>query len=175
MTPLERELLLKELREGPRRVVGDAVVDIGGSALAGIDRAVTPAAKAAQLRMLQAGGGIGAGGSTGPLGALTRMAGGKAALSGLKMATGLGAVGGVLGAADVLAGDTSLLNKGMDATAMGIGAALGSFAGPMGMAAGAGYGKMASDGLQYLFGDKKSPKQRELENALAALNAGRIG
>ena len=90
------------------------------------------------------------------------------------MATGLGAVGGVMGAADVLAGDTSLLNKGMDATAMGIGAALGSFAGPMGMAAGAGYGKMASDGLQYLFGDKKSPKQRELENALAALNAGRI-
>jgi len=29
--------------------------------------------------------------------------------------------------------------------------------------------------LQFLFGDKKSPKQRELENALAALNAGRIG
>ena len=34
---------------------------------------------------------------------------------------------------------------------------------------------MTSDGLQFLFGDKKSPKQRELENALAQLNAGRIG
>ena len=76
--------------------------------------------------------------------------------------------------ADVATNETSLLNKGMDATAMGVGAVLGSALGPLGAMGGASLGKMTSDGLQYLFGDKKSPKQRDLENALAQLNAGRI-
>ena len=59
------------------------------------------------------------------------------------MATGLGAVRRCAGdgSGRCATGETSLLNKGMDATAMGVGAALGSFAGPMGMAAGAGLEK----------------------------------
>ena len=81
--------------------------------------------------------------------------------------------------ADIATNETSLLNKGMDATAMGVGAALGGILGgptaPLTAMIGASAGKSLSDVTQYLFGDKKSPKQRELENALAALNAGRIG
>ena len=81
--------------------------------------------------------------------------------------------------ADIATNETSLLNKGMDATAMGVGATIGGILGgpaaPLTAMYGASIGKAASDGLQWLFGDKKSPKQRELENALAALNAGRIG
>ena len=57
----------------------------------------------------------------------------------------------------------------MDATAMTIGAILGSAGGPLGTAAGAGLGKMASDATQYLFGDKKTPEQRKMELALAQL------
>ena len=81
--------------------------------------------------------------------------------------------------ADIATNETSLLNKGMDATAMGVGATIGGILGgpaaPLTAMYGASIGKAASDGLQFLFGDKKSPKQRELENALAQLNAGRIG
>ena len=82
--------------------------------------------------------------------------------------------------ADIATNETSLLNKGMDATAMGVGATIGGIVGwtdaaPLTAMYGASIGKAASDGLQFLFGDKKSPKQRELENALAQLNAGRIG
>ena len=43
-----------------------------------------------------------------------------------------------------------------------------------GIAAGAGGGKMVSDGLQWLFGDKKTAEQRKMEEALAALQGGRV-
>ena len=104
-----------------------------------------------------------------------RFAGGKAMRGLARAIPGLSAGLVAMDLADVATNETSLLNKGMDATAMGVGAVLGSVAGPLGAMGGASLGKMTSDGLQYLFGDKKSPKQRDLENALAALNAGRIG
>ena len=78
-----------------------------------------------------------------------------------------------LGAADVVAGNDSAANKIMDTAAMGIGGFLGAAGGPVGMAAGAGLGKAASDGLQFIFGDKKSAEQRKLEEALALLQGGR--
>ena len=60
----------------------------------------------------------------------------------------------------------------MDATAMTIGGIMGSVGGPMGIAAGAGVGKALSDGTQWLFGDKKSPEERRMEEALMALRGG---
>ena len=92
----------------------------------------------------------------------------------LKGAVGLGAVGGVLGAADIIAGNDSLGNKAMDTVAMGIGGTLGAVGGPMGIAAGAGLGKMASDATQFVLGGGKSAEQRKLEEALAALRGGQI-
>ena len=85
----------------------------------------------------------------------------------------LGAVSGVMGAADVIAGPDSFANKAMDTAAMTIGGILGAPGGPMGIAAGAGGGKMVSDSLQWLFGDKKTAEQRKMEEALAALG-GRV-
>ena len=102
------------------------------------------------------------------------MAGGAKALALLKALPAFGAVGGVLGAADVIAGSDSGANKAMDATAMMIGGALGSVGGPLGMAAGAGAGKMVSDATQFIFGDRKTPEQRRMEEALAALRGGMI-
>ena len=104
-----------------------------------------------------------------------RLAGGKAMRGLTRVIPGLGAAVTALDLADIATNETSVLNKGMDATAMGVGAVLGSAFGPLGAMGGAQVGKMASDGLQYLFGDKKTPKQRELESVLAALNTGRIG
>ena len=57
---------------------------------------------------------------------------------------------------------------------MAIGGTIGALGGPLGAVTGASVGKMASDGLQYLFGDKKTPQQRKLEEALILLNGGRI-
>ena len=65
------------------------------------------------------------------------------------------------------------IRDSMDTAAMGIGGFLGAAGGPVGMAAGAGIGKAASDGLQFIFGDKKSAEQRKLEEALAMLQGGR--
>lgn len=104
-----------------------------------------------------------------------RFAGGKAMRGLARALPGLGLGLTALDAADIVTNDTSILNKGMDATAMGIGAVLGSVGGPVVALGGAHVGKMASDGLQYLFGDKKTPKQRELEAVLQALNSGRFG
>jgi len=103
---------------------------------------------------------------------LARFAGNPMVGKVLRYAPGLGAVGGVLGAADVIAGPDSAGNKVMDGTAMTIGGILGAAGGPLGIAAGAGVGKMASDATQWLFGDKKTAEQRKLEEALARLNGG---
>ena len=116
-----------------------------------------------------------AGGSTeAGKGYLTRFAGSQPMRMGLKIGTGLAAAGGVLGAGDVLLGNDSLGNKAMDTAAMGIGGFLGMAGGPVGMAAGAGIGKTASDSLQWLFGDKKTAEQRQMEQALNSLQGGRI-
>ena len=90
------------------------------------------------------------------------------------LAPGLGALGGAMAVGDLVLGDESGVNKTMDAAAMAAGGFLGSVGGPLGTAAGVGLGKMASDGIQYLFGDKKTPEQRRMEEALAALGGGRI-
>ena len=145
----------------------------GQTALGYADNLVDPVAKRAQLALLNRLGGVGSG-ATGAMPSIARFAASPAALNVLKVGTGLGAVGGILGAADVIAGNDSAANKIMDTAAMGIGGFLGAPGGPVGVAAGAGIGKAASDGLQFIFGDKKSAEQRKLEEALALLQGGRI-
>jgi len=174
MTPAQKELLLRQYTQGTRgkSIIGDAL-DAGGVALGYADGLVTPAARQSQLSILNRLGGVGSG--AGGLG--SRMAGAMltpGALLALKLGTGISAVGGVLGAADLVLGDESLGNKAMDATAMTIGGILGSAGGPVGIAAGAGLGKTLSDGTQWLFGDKKSPEERRMEEALLALRGGQI-
>ena len=175
MNQLEKELLLKKMND--RRYPGagavDRAMDLDSAALGYADDLVSPAAKTAQVGALNALGGVGSGAS-GPMAGIARFAASPAALTGMKVATGLGALGGVMGAADVLAGNSSGMNKAMDATAMTIGGIIGSAAGPLGTAAGAGIGKTISDGAQWLFGDKKTPEQRKMELALAELRGGVI-
>ena len=74
--------------------------------------------------------------------------------------------------ANVVAGQESLGNKAMDATAMGIGGTIGMIGGPLGAMAGASTGKAVSDITQYIFGGGKSAEQRKMEQALAMLNRG---
>ena len=90
-----------------------------------------------------------------------------------KVTPALSAVGNVMDVADIIAGDESFGNKAMDAAGMAIGGTAGAFVGgPLGASIGASVGKMGSDGLQWLFGDKKTPDQRKMESALVALNGG---
>ena len=85
---------------------------------------------------------------------------------------GISAAVNVLDVADVLAGDESLANKGMDVAAMGIGGTAGAFlGGPLGASIGASLGKTASDGVQAIFGGGKSDEQRKMEEALAMLQS----
>ncbi len=91
----------------------------------------------------------------------------------------LSAIGNITDVADIVAGDESLGNKAMDATAMTAGAAIGGVLGggvfsPLTASIGASLGKMASDGTQYIFGDKKTPEERRMEEALLALRGGQI-
>ena len=83
-------------------------------------------------------------------------------------------VGTALSVGDLVLGDESLANKGMDAALMAAGGFLGSAVPVVGTALGATGGKMLSDGIQYVFGGGKSPEERKLEEALAALQGGRI-
>ena len=126
-------------------------------------------ARGVQSSMLK---GIGEVGSKQPVKkAIARMAGSKLAKNALRVVLGIsGAL--VLGdVADVVTNDTSLANKAMDTVAMGIGGAIGSLAGPVGAMGGASAGKMLSDGTQWLLGDKKTPEQRRMEEALRALQS----
>lgn len=112
---------------------------------------------------------LGKGGAT-----ATRMAGqlpGKIIAKALPV---LGAVGAVADVADIVTNDTSLANKAMDTAAMGVGGTIGAVVGlgnPFIAAGGASLGKMGSDALQWLFGDKKSPQERKMEQALIALQS----
>ena len=81
----------------------------------------------------------------------------------------LSAIGNITDVADIIAGDESLGNKAMDATAMTISGFLGSAVPVVGTGLGIAAGKMVSDGTQWLFGDKKSPEERRMEEALAML------
>ena len=135
------------------------------------DSLVTPAAQALQKKATSL---LGTGVSTkaGPMAAISRFAASPAALTAAKVGTGISALGGVLGAADVLVGRDSAANKVMDTAAMGIGGFLGAAGGPVGIAAGAGIGKAISDGTQFIFGGGKSAEERKLEEALIALKRG---
>ena len=86
----------------------------------------------------------------------------------------LPAVGTAVSVGDLVLGDENLANKGMDAALMAAGGFLGSAVPVVGTALGATGGKMLSDGIQYVFGGGKSPEERKLEEALAALQGGRI-
>ena len=180
MTPFEAELRRRALSQqyGTQARIGD-VMDFAGTALGFVDDAVSPAANKLQNAIVGSVSKIDPKMPTQIMGQLTDKGRVLSMLSGpqaqmlSKAAVGLGAVGGVLGAADIIAGQDSAANKIMDTAAMGIGGFLGAAGGPVGMAAGAGMGKAASDGLQWLFGDKKSAEQRKLEEALALLQGGR--
>ena len=159
---------------------GDLLSDAGslaGELGAGYYKAVDPMVNSA-VRGLQETASTKLAGKGGM--ALSRFAGNPTVLKGLRLVPGIGAAAGVLGAADVIAGDDSLGNKAMDTAAMlggGIGGALGTVGGPVGTAigaaAGAGLGKMGSDSLQWLFGDKKTAEERRMEEALLALRGAR--
>ncbi len=107
--------------------------------------------------------------------AINRMAG--AALRNPLLQKGLAyapLVGTALSVGDLVLGDESLGNKAMDATAMTIGGMLGSAVPVVGTGLGIAAGKMVSDSTQWLFGDKKSPEERRMEEALLALRGGVI-
>ena len=103
----------------------------------------------------------------------TRLAGNNPAMKAISKAIPLiGAGAAVLDAGDIVFGQDSAANKVMDGTAMAIGGTIGGVLGmgnPLLAAAGASTGKAVSDGLQFLFGDKKTAEQRKMEEALAAL------
>ena len=104
----------------------------------------------------------------------TRMAGSGLAKGLGRFAPGVSVAFNVMDVADIVTGDESFANKAMDATAMTIGGVLGSAGGPLGASMGASTGKFISDGTQWLFGDKKTPEQRRMEEALAALQIGGV-
>tara|TARA_B100001094_G_scaffold137796_1_gene133440 strand:+ start:159 stop:677 length:519 start_codon:yes stop_codon:yes gene_type:complete len=103
------------------------------------------------------------------LGSVGRFAGGQTAKNILRAIPGLSTALVALDVADVVAGQDSLANRGMDAAAMGIGGTLGAVGGPLGIAAGAGLGKMVSDGTQFILGGGKSAEQRKIEEAVKLL------
>jgi len=153
----------KESLEELARKIGATNVDDVLQFLGGKDFA-----NKAQLGLLEKLGGPGTG--AGGVGSkVARFAGGKTAKNILRAVPGLSTALVGLDVADIVAGPDSLANKGMDAVAMGIGGTLGALGGPLGAAAGAGLGKMASDATQFLFGGGKSAEQRKLEEALKLL------
>jgi len=181
MSPMEAKLIqeLIQNKYGARAKAGNAM-DFAGTALGFVDDAVSPAAGKLQNAVVGAVGKLDpkypaqVGSVLTNKGKVLQMLSGPQASMLAKGAVGLGAVGGVLGAADVLAGNDSLGNKAMDTVAMGIGGFLGAAGGPLGIAAGAGLGKMASDATQFILGGGKSAEQRRMEEALAALRGGQI-
>lgn len=142
--------------------VDDALRFLGGKAFA----------NSAQWKMRGAMGGAQGVLKPGMAGRVARMAGSGPVYQALRVVPGLGVGMAALDAADIVTNNTSLGNKAMDAAAMGIGGAIGSIGGPLGVATGASLGKMTSDGIQYLFGDRKTPEQRKMEEALMMLQRG---
>ena len=104
--------------------------------------------------------------------AAARMAGSGLAKGIGRVVPGLSVASNVMDVADIVTGEESFANKAMDTTAMAIGGVLGSAGGPLGASIGASTGKMLSDGTQWLFGDKKTPEQRRMEEALYRLQNG---
>ena len=136
--------------------VGDALKFLGGKEFA----------LNAQAKLMAAGG---------EATALGRFAGGKFARGALRAVPAAAAGFALLDAADIVTNDTSIGNKLMDTAAMGIGGTIGAIGGPVGALAGASTGKFLSDSTQWLLGGGKSPEERKMEEALALLQAGRLG
>ena len=156
-------------------LLGDAL--LSGAELAGTGygkylNAATPMATGMQNAIT---GGIGRlGGATKLGGHIGRFAGSAGVLNALKAVPGLGVAGAALGAGDIVLGDDSALNKGMDTLAMGLGGGAGFLlGGPMGAAVGAGLAKTGSDAIQGIGGllGIKSEKERRMEEALMALQS----
>lgn len=158
MTQLEKMLLMQSIQQNPGYKAA-SMVDPTMRFLGGKDFALDTQAK------LMARGGEAT--------KLGRLAGSPAARRALRFVPGLGVGLAALDAADVVAGNESLANKAMDAAGMAIGGTLGAIGGPVGIATGASLGKMGSDALQYLFGDKLTPEQRKMREALMMLQGGR--
>ena len=158
MTQLEKMLLMQSIQRNPGFKAA-SMVDPTLRFLGGKDFALDTQAK------LMARGGEAT--------KLGRMAGSQAARKALRLVPGLGVGLAALDAADVVTGNESLGNKAMDAAGMAIGGTLGAVGGPLGIATGASLGKMGSDALQYLFGDKLTPEQRKMREALMMLQGGR--
>ena len=78
-------------------------------------------------------------------------------------------VGGAATAADLVLGDESMANKGMDIALAGAGGFLGSAVPVVGTVLGATGGKMLSDGIQYIVGGGQTPEERAREEALSLL------
>lgn len=166
MTQLEKMLLMQAIQKSPSYSAASMVKPttefLGGKNFA----------NKAQLEMLERLGGVGTG--AGGIGSkVARFAGSKGVNKALRFVPGLGVGLAALDAADVVAGNESLGNKAMDAAGMAIGGTLGAVGGPLGVATGASLGKMGSDALQYLFGDKLSPEQRKMKETLMMLQGGR--
>lgn len=169
-------------RNNPRgNFVGDVALtaaELGGAAHGKYLNAVNPL-----IRDTTYSAGKGARGVAKALGAKPKVAAGagRMAMQALKnpaMQVGmryLPVAGAALSVGDLLLGDERFANKGMDAALMAAGGALGSVVPVLGTAIGVGGGKLISDGIQYLFGDRKSPEERRMEEALRALQQGRIG
>lgn len=81
-------------------------------------------------------------------------------------------VGTGLAVGDLVLGNESAANKGMDAALMTAGGFLGSAVPVVGTGLGIAAGKMVSDGAQWLFGDKMSPEQRRAEEMARSLYGG---
>ena len=166
---------LKELISQLSGLVGDAGASINnyanskpaghlGKVLLGADPNTQMGLKRGLVNTLSAIPGIQKGG------AVTRFAMTNPVVkNALRVVPGLNVLGAGLGVADVVAGDDSLANKVMDTGAMTVGGILGAAGGPIGVAGGVSLGKAGSDALQWLFGDKKTNEQRELELALSLL------
>ena len=159
-------------KPGPVRQARQTLGTVGGAAeaaagLGEVAKARTAAlAKGARGASKLMGFGPSAAGNTGRLAmqALKH----PALQTGLKFA---GPAAAAFAAGDLILGDESLANKGMDVAMMTAGGALGSFVPVVGTALGAGLGKAASDAIQFVGGGGKSAEQRKMEEALALLQA----
>ena len=157
---------------GPATRLRNTIGTVGGAAEAAIGLGEVAKARSAAI-------GKGVKGATKAMGFAPTVAGrnGRIAMQALKhpaLQAGLkwaGPVGAALAVGDLVLGQESLANKGMDVAMMTAGGALGSVVPVVGTALGAAGGKMVSDGLQFVFGGGKSPQERKLEEALALLQA----
>lgn len=157
--------------QGPVRAARNAVATTAGAAEVAAGLGATAKARSGAI-------GKGVRSASKLFGASASQAGsnGRLAMQALRtnpaLAAGLkwaGPVGAALAAGDLILGSESLANKGMDVALMTAGGALGSVVPVVGTAMGAAGGKVVSDSLQWLFGDKMTPEQRKMQQQLALL------